>query len=153
MAGHTVFQYCPRDGVTALDADTGRESWREPAGRLLAAHDGERDVLYTGDRRLLIVDHETGRALGAVDAGGSMAAVPNGRTDAVYLLSGDGRVLCVRPLEHPYLRPKEMTAARLQLNSPPDEQAVAPEPLSAEAGQTAPPGREDPFRSKQDVSP
>jgi len=153
LAGHTVFQFCPGDGLSAVDADTGRIQWRVPNGRTFAAHLGDNPVIFAADGELLVVDRESGASLSRIAADGVFQAVPNGRTDAAYLLSSEGRVLCVRPAEVPYVRLREMASARERLNLPPAEDTAASDLAEGASQETAGPTVEDPFRSRADIVP
>jgi outer membrane protein assembly factor BamB len=148
---HTVFQYCTDHGLSAIDADTGTERWRRPDGRTLAAHTRGGDLLLTEDRRLNLVDHETGDLLQEVDAPAVTAAVSNTLDDAAYVYAADGRVLCVRLDSVPYLRRQQVLSAREQLTQPPTAETTA---ASAEAGPAS--SRtdrrdQDPLRSRRDT--
>jgi outer membrane protein assembly factor BamB len=151
LAAQTVYQYGPRNGLTALDAMTGKEKWSVPDGRMLAAHSPAGDLILTSGRRLAVVDHESGKRVGAIDASQVLKAVPNSTNDWVYLLGQGGQVLCVRLDDAPYLKRQQVAAAREQLNQPPGAQKkVEPiEPLVREPD----PLEDDPLRSKKDIQP
>jgi len=153
VVAHTVFQYCPGTGLSVIDADTGRAQWVEPLGRTLAAHLGERDVVFRMDRRMTIVDHETGKVTGTADAPRVFAAVPNGKSDAAYLLGRDGQILCVRPSSAGYPKSNAMATARRTLRVPPESKPnVSPAP-GVDDTENERPGPDNPFRSKRDARP
>ena len=149
VVAQTAYQYAGNNGLSALDAMTGKEKWRVPEGRSLAAHSPAGDVILTSTRRLAVVEHETGKLVGAIDAAQVLKAVPNSTNDSVYLLGQGGRVLCVRLDDVPYLKRQQVAAAREQLNQPPgSEKKVEPiEPLVREPD----PLEDDPLRSKKDT--
>lgn len=148
VVARTVYQYCKTQGLTAIDASTGSERWRLAEGRNLVAHSGERDYVFTDDRRLLIVDHVSGAVTTAINAFGTAFALSNTDDDAMYLFGTSGEVLCVRPDGVPYLRRQQILAARKQLNQPP-EAAVA-EPAPGPSTSTSVVDDADPFRSRWD---
>ncbi|MGB2984597.1 MAG: PQQ-binding-like beta-propeller repeat protein [Phycisphaerae bacterium] len=154
VTAHTVYQYGVGHGISAIDADTGREKWRSPNGCEFVAHSRSGDVVFTHDRRLLVVDHDSGEVQYTIDAQAVGKTVPNARNDAVYLLGPQGRILCARLDSVPYLRRQQVTAARAQLNRPPpdDVETVRRAQRGAavnEADLTA----NDPLRSRQDIRP
>jgi len=153
VAGQTVFQFCSGEGLSAVDADTGAKRWRKPEGRTLAAHLGDHDVLFTADRALLIVDHEKGDTMGRVECADAFAAVANSKSNAAYLLSSDGRILCVKPKELPYLRHDALDAARALLNQAPPGQADESGESANPAEESIRPTGDDPFRSRDDLVP
>jgi hypothetical protein len=153
VAGQTVFQFCSGDGLSAVDADTGARLWLEPEGRTLAAHLGDRDVLFTTDRALLVVDHVKGDTMERVECPDAFKAVANAKSNAVYLLSFDGRILCVKPKEVPYLRHDELDAARERLNQAQPGQADESGESTNPAEERIRPAGNDPFRSRDDLGP
>lgn len=152
VVGGTAFQTCSEEGLAALDAASGILRWRVRDAGVLAASLGDRDALFTNDGRLLIVDHETGAVSGSVEAGQVQMAVPNAWNDLVILLGRDGRMLCARPMNTPFLRAQQAEAERLRLN-------IAAVGASAAAGEEDKTGAEpapaadDPLRSRRDVRP
>lgn len=152
VAAHTVYQYCTGHGLSAIDAHTGREKWREPDGRAFVAHSRSGDVVLTHDRRLLMVDHDTGDLRFTINAPGVTGTVSNTMDDALYLLGGDGRVLCARLDSVPYLRRQRVMAARARLNQPPLDEAAAQRSRGS-AAKPRRPAISDPLRSRRDSRP
>ncbi len=149
----TVYQHCPGYGLVAIDATLGTEKWRHAGGRTLAAHMGQRDVVFTDQRRLDILDHDTGRSLATVDTYDAELAVANGLSDAVYLLERSGRVLCLRPEGVPYLRPVAVNIIRAGLSAPPPKGPVTAPGQNESPEESANPLANDPLRSRRDVGP
>lgn len=153
VAAQMVFQYCPEHGLTAMDAMTGQEKWRMEDGRALAAHSANGDVIFTTSNLIQVVHHDNGELLATVEAPLVFKAVSNARDGSVYLLGRDGRVLCARLDDVPYLRRQQVMAARQQLNLPPvDESKSSERPLAPFVPQPDP-GEDDPLRSKKDMKP
>ncbi len=152
-ASQTVYQYCVDNGLSAIDAETGTERWRHPDGRTFVAHARGGDLVLTVDRRLLVVDHESGEVRHVVDAPAVTAALSNTLDDAAYMYSGDGRVLCVRLDSVPYLRRQQVLSARQVLNQPPEVASGATG--GDEAAKSSQAGRrtDDPLRSRRDDRP
>ena len=153
VTAHTVFQYCESDGLSAIDADAGVQKWRLPAGRALAAHAEGRDVVFTQNQRMLILNHDTGEVLHGFDIHFAAGAVTNTRNEAVYLLGRDGRILCARPVGVPYLRRQDVTAARDRLNLPPLDSTEAGQGVRTETSKASDAISSDPLRSRRDRQP
>ncbi len=149
----TVYQYCPDQGLTALDAMTGREKWRLADGRSLAAHSANGDVVFTTRNLIQVVHHDKGEVLATVETPLVFKAVSNSRDDSVYLLGHDGRVLCTRLDNVPYLRRQQVLAAQAQLNQPPIDESKASERLPKAFVPEPDPSDNDPLRSKKDPKP
>lgn len=148
----TVYQFCDDNGLTALDAITGKEKWRLSSGKTLAAHSSEGDVVFTADGRLAVLDHESGAVLGDIDASAVRSVVPNAVSDSVFLLGRGSHVSCIRLDKVPYLRRQQVMAAKQNLNHRPGEgrrDADLPPPAKPEPD----PSESDPFRSRKDVQP
>lgn len=146
VVARTAYQYSQGQGLTALDADTGSERWKLADGRNLAAHSGERDFVFTTDRRLAVIDHVNGSQIASISAGGAEFAITNVDDDAIYLFGSGGEVLCARPDSVPYLRRQQILAAKKQLNLPPGEAVEAAPTVSTVPSQE----EADPFRSRWD---
>lgn len=156
VTAQAVYQYCPHLGIVALDAETGREKWRHAAGRAFVAHASGVDTIFTEDRRLEVLDHETGEMRHSIAAPAVAATVENPDHDAVILLGEDGRVLCARFGNVPYLRRQQVIAARKRLNLPPIDEAAAlkrAREASGKEGTKADRAIDDPLRSRHDINP
>ncbi len=150
VAGQTVFQFTPSQGITALDAITGDEKWQRREATQFVAHGATGDVLFAPPNRLLIVDHESGNVLSTVNTPGVNEAVANTANDSIYLFGQNGRVVCLRRDKVPYLRRQQVLITQETLNSPPST-ARPVEPMPAPRPPA--PKREDPFRSRRDTAP
>jgi len=153
VVAQTVYQFCPDHGLTALDAMSGREKWRMEDGRSLAAHSPNGDVVFSTSNLLQVVHHENGEVLATVEAPSVFKAVSNTRDGSIYLLGRDGRVLCARLDDVPYLRRQQVMAARQQLNQPPVDESKSPERLPKPFVPQPDPTEDDPLRSKKDTKP
>lgn len=153
VAAQTVFQYCPEKGLAALDAMTGREKWRMEDGRTLAAHSPNGDVVFSTSNLLRVVNHENGEAFATVETPSVFKVVSNTQDGSVYLLGRDGRVLCTRLDDSPYLRRQQVMAAKQQLNQPPVDESKSREQLPKPFVPQPDPNEDDPLRSKKDTKP
>ena len=153
VAGQTVYQYCPGHGLTALDAGTGSEKWRQADGRFLAAHSPAGDVVFTADHRIVVVDHESGDVQATIDAPMIIKPVVNTLDDSVFLLGSEGRVVCIRLGNVPYLLRQQVTAARGRLNLPPTDESTITPPPAENLEKKADPSSDDPLRSRLDKRP
>ena len=153
VAAQTVFQFCPGKGLAALDAMTGNEKWRMEDGLSLAAHSPNGDVVFSTSNLLRVVHHETGEVLATVEVPSVLKAVSNVQDGSVYLLGRDGRVVCTRLDDSPYLRRQQVMAAKQQLNQPPVDESKAREQLPKPFVPQPDPNEDDPLRSKKDTKP
>ena len=122
-------------------------------GRTLAAHSPNGDVIFTASNLLRVVHHENGEVLATVETPSVFKAVSNTRDGSVYLLGHDGRVLCTRLDDVPYLRRQQVMAARQLLNRPPVDESKLPERLIKPFVPQPDPTEDDPLRSKKDTRP
>ncbi len=153
VVAQTVYQFCPDQGLTVLDAMSGHEKWRIEDGRTLAAHSPDGDVVFSTRNLLRVVQHENGEVLATVETPSVFKAVSNTQDGSVYLLGRDGRVLCTRLDDAPYLRRQQMMAARRQLNQPPVDESKSREQFPKPFVPQPDPSEDDPLRSKKDTSP
>ena len=123
-----------------------------PYGRNFVSHTINGDFLFTGHRRLILVDHESGEVRGEINAPEVIGTVLNTRNDAVYLLGRHGRVQCARLDTVPYLRKQQVIAARAQLNSAPRND-WGTDTQSKSFATPRDPLADDPLRSRRDLKP
>ena len=155
MAGRTVFQYCPGEGITALDADSGEVLWKNPEAEHFCCRNIDHVYLATGDHRLLVIDANSGQTEGRIRLPRDVVGVRNTRDETLYLASANGRVLCGKPAGTPHLTPAQLATARRELygRSAPPETA---EPMREVQKRGAAEGvidMDDPLRSPTDVPP
>jgi outer membrane protein assembly factor BamB len=153
VAGQTVFQHCLGHGLSAIDVSSGREKWRKPDGRSFVAHSRNGDMILTHGRRLELTDSESGDVLYVLDAHAVTGVASNTRDAAAYLLAKDGRILCARLADVPYLRHQQVLAARGQLNSPPTRAESAMGRTRTTGAREDESAVRDPFRSRRDRRP
>jgi len=145
----TCYQFNERDGLSAVDINTGLVRWQRGDGlSVVGAAPGE-VVVRTSGGAIEVLDAATGATQRGFDASDARVAACNLRDSAVYLAAGDGRVECLRPEGVPYLRQQEVAASRAQLNRAPrgTDELIAPPPA-------LPPAHDaDPLRSSVDRRP
>ena len=152
--GNTVFQFCPGEGLAAIDADSGKDRWRNPAVERFAARAGASDVLFTSGQRLLIVHSETGRERAGIPAAGAFDVITNTQDATVYLLGQPNQVMALRLGDDLYLRRQQVMAARRELNLDPLKRAPSEPPVdTARRTDDTDPLANDPLRSRRDVPP
>lgn len=148
VAGDTVYQFCTGLGLVAIDTGTGRALWTSAQGRSLAARVGDRDFVFTQANRLQAIEHKSGHTIGDIPTVGTVGAVVNTQHDSVYLLGENGTVFCARPIGASHLRPREVSAARRSMNSPPPARAGSGAERAA-VDSTTVDRDSDPFRSRR----
>jgi len=146
--GDTVYQYCEENGLTALNTKDGTHRWVHATARTIASHSAEGDVLWTREHRIEIVDPKTGEVGDSIFAPQVQMTISNSANDAVYLFAADGRVLCLRIGDVPYLRRQQVSAAREMLNQTPTGRK--PRRISTRRPGVEDPIGDDPLRSKRD---
>ena len=150
LIGGTIYQYGREQGLTAIDSETGDEKWHLEEGRTLIAHTVPGDFVFTDGRKILLVDHDNGSVKQTIEGADVSGVVINTRDTALYLLARDGRVLCARMDDVPYLKRQQMIAASARLHQ--TAKAATNNPL--EGKRIVPPKRntadDDPLRSRWD---
>lgn len=147
FVARTVYQFCEKTGLSAIDSETGKVRWLVDNGRSLAAHSGDRDIVHTTDGYLLMVDHTSGAVLATIGAPSVMACLSNITDNAIYAYSAGGELFCAKPDSVPYLRRQQILAARAQLNQPPKQPDATAVTTGASTDTTQ---DSDPFRSRWD---
>jgi outer membrane protein assembly factor BamB len=142
----TCYQFCPGEGLIALNPQTGEDRWTRMDGvRYVAASSGE-VVIQTDAGTIEVLDADSGETLRSFCGGEMQTAARNLEDDRVFLLAADGRLECVRPEGVPYLRRQQVAASRANLKRKPSERAKIeppPPPLPQ-------PEETNPLRSKRD---
>lgn len=152
LVAQTVFQFCEKVGMIALDAGSGVEQWRVPGARSFVIHAGGRDLLYTDDGRLVSIDHASGKQQASGSVALALEVLPNPDDSAVFMLGADGTVVCARSEGTPYLRRQQILAARERLNLPPPAFEPQTRPAPSLQPETDPRAK-DPLRSRYDQGP
>lgn len=150
LARHLVFQNSDRDGLTAMEPDSGAIRWRRPDSKQFVADTKAGVVFWTRDNNLVVVDPETGEAVTGVATSHVGTVVQNTQSDTVFLLGKAGTINALRLGDVPYLKRQQILSARRTLNQKP----------VAASGTTEPPVTttddarhrvDDPLRSKRDI--
>ncbi|GBD35177.1 Outer membrane protein assembly factor BamB [bacterium HR36] len=96
LLGNRVFVAAASRGLFCLERDTGRVQWQQLEAREFIATSPRLVFALDQDRRLMVLERESGAVLGRAAGNSQWRAVANQFTDRVYLLSGDGRLYCFR---------------------------------------------------------
>ncbi len=155
VIGNMVFQYCDTEGVSAIDAETGKVLWNAPGAKKVVCRTGDR-VIVSADMKLLQIAAETGEVLETVHIPPHTRPLVNTEDETLYLVSRLGTVFCAKPKGHPYLTPEAVALAKRELHQPPE---IATDTDNEEELKPRSPKRsevinwEDPLRSTTDIPP
>lgn len=154
-----AFQYCPDDGVCAVETPVQikgeRIRWKLREGRrLLTVSGGKAYVLTTRDD-VAVADLATGKVDMKIPAAGFSLAIPRPNDGAVLIASGDGRLFCARGKDAPPLSQSDIQKVLAGRRSKATSQPVAavgepPAPAPKPGIQTTVPG--GPLGGKSKVS-
>lgn len=154
VAGQTVYQYGPEEGLFAVELDSGELLWRCSEARAFVAARGEEAYLASADgEHLLAVDNRTGQVLRSLEIPDTAVVVSNPRDDGIYLVSAGNRVLCLRPADVPYLTLEEIAAVRARLSRSADRTDEAMRAAPATETRSQDNLLDDPLRSRRDIAP
>lgn len=134
--GSEVYVIAEGKGMFEIDANTGLERWHNPhPARFVSAGPTK---IYTRDRlgSLVILDRETGRLRGAVDASRFDVPVRNVENDRIYLASSRGLIVCLREVELD--RPLAVGPSTPGESSRAEGSDAAPQPQPAEEPDSTP---------------
>lgn len=148
-SGGVVFQSLGDEGLAAVDVDNGHELWRRKDSQTVVGRSGDRIFVFCEGPRLDALGRKDGKREGSSSLRGVNTVVSNVADDFVYMAAADGRLLCARSSDVPYLRPADTRQARQQLNRPSVGAVEAPVIADVEKPEQAAP-TEDPFRSRRD---
>lgn len=151
-----IYQYCPDDGLVALDATETvvdeRVRWRLPRGRALLTTDPLHSYVLSGDGAILKVDSATGKIAGEIPAPGFSFALPAERLNTIFVASADGRLFCARPKNVPYLRQEDIRAALMPTASRPAAETPETSAAAAAAAEAEAPKKGLPIGGKSKVT-
>jgi outer membrane protein assembly factor BamB len=154
VAGQTVYQHGPEEGLFAVALDSGELLWRCGEARAFVAARGQEAYLASADgEHLLAVDNRTGQVLRSLEVPDTAVMVCNPRDDAIYLVSAWKRVLCLRPADVPYLTLEEIAAVRERLSRGGDRTDEAIQAAPATETGSRDDLLDDPLRSRRDIAP
>ncbi|MFQ5495749.1 MAG: hypothetical protein ACE5EX_10255, partial [Phycisphaerae bacterium] len=138
-------------GLSAVDAATGRQRWNMERAESFAARTPQGDFVVLAGGEIVLLDPVRGNVLHRINAPGAAAVVTNTADDAMYVLGRTGRVVCLRLDSVPYLRRQQILAARARLR-------LGPAPATPGRQDDTAPSRftrrgDDPLRSRHDIKP
>jgi len=145
-----VYQYSPKEGMTAVEADSGEVRWRRPECIRFVSRSKAGVTMWTADGNLAVIDPETGEAVTGITTLDVHGVVSNTQNDAAFLLGRDGTINALRLGDIPYLKRQEILAARRKLNQKPAErQTLIDQPKVPDRTERR--RDDDPLRSKRDI--
>jgi outer membrane protein assembly factor BamB len=127
-----VYQYCPADGLVAVEAAAvgvvgERLRWKLPAGRMALTVHGDQVYVLTHNETIAAVQIKTGEVTHTIPAPGLALGIPTPALETVYLASADGRVFCARPRGVPPLQREDvLNALRPAATAAEEPTTVAP---------------------------
>jgi outer membrane protein assembly factor BamB len=134
-----AFQYCPDDGLVAVNTATmgvdERLRWKLRAGRTLLTVDDQYAYVLTQDQTVVAAGLGSGEVARTLPAAGLTLFAPSPDRMAIFLAGTDGRLICIRPRGTAPVTQKDVLAA---LNPPagaeeaPTTAPVATRPSTAE---------------------
>jgi outer membrane protein assembly factor BamB len=147
-----AFQYCPDDGLTAVNTGTvevqERVRWVFPRGRSLLTADERLAYVLSSDESIVIAKLNDGEIVHTISASGFSVPMPSPDEPALYIASKDGRLFCARKRGAAPVQADDVTQA---MQPPGEAEEQAPEMAAGAAGAAAP--REDPLKSKRPGPP
>jgi outer membrane protein assembly factor BamB len=112
VIGDIAYQYCPLDGVVAINVDEFDEEkrvrWRLPNGRMTLTSDADYTYVLTRDETIAVVGRQVAHS---IPAPGLIMPMPDVTNMSIILAGVDGRIFCARPADAPYLRAEEVQAS------------------------------------------
>jgi len=130
-----VYQYCPADGVVAVDATSiglteERIRWKLPAGRKALTTHGGRVFILTQEDTLVAANVKDGSLTATIPACGFTLPIPAPNASTVFLAAPDGRIFCARPLGVPPLQQADLMAALRTPGAAQEEGLAASQPAT-----------------------
>jgi outer membrane protein assembly factor BamB len=105
-------------GVYAVNAQDGTLRWVHPEGTAFLADLGKDVLVFAESKALHRLDKGTGRVLGRCAAGNVQLLAPGSATPAGFVAASDGRVLCIRSVDQPYLTREALDAIMRSAQQP-----------------------------------
>lgn len=131
-----VFQYCPDDGLvavnTAMSGVEQRLRWKLPRGRRLLTVDKQNAYVLSLDESILVADLEDGEVRQTIPADGFTLGIAHPWKTALYIASPDGRLFCARPRGAPLVQRDDLHKAMLPPEEKSDESETAEQVAEAE---------------------
>jgi outer membrane protein assembly factor BamB len=105
----TIFQYADDDGLYAVDLHTGEQRWRLADGRYVAAVVEGVAYVIDANQQMRLIDELSGEQIGMIDMSDFTMIMPNADGSAIYAVTDDQILYCLRPLSAGYLTPDMLT--------------------------------------------
>jgi outer membrane protein assembly factor BamB len=115
-------------GMYAIEPLTGKLRWAfDQAGQFLAEHEGTAYLFQPGEA-VYQIDVTTGTTVRSMASPVAMVSVPSPHETTLYIASEDGRLMCIRPKDVPYLRRAQFEKALGGSSAPKDKTTGEGEP-------------------------
>jgi outer membrane protein assembly factor BamB len=142
LTTQNVYQYCPADGLCAVDATTigpreDRILWKMPSGRAALTTHEDRVYILTQEDTLVAANAKDGTVMATVPANDLTLPMPAPGSSTVFLASPDGRIFCARPLGVPPLQESDLLAALRAPGAAPEAGLATTQPSSQPAAPPA----------------
>lgn len=152
-----IYQPGEPTGIFAVDPVSGKLRWTVGQASDFLAEQGDTTYLFESGQAILQVETKTGELIRAIPCPDAALSVGNTRDTTIYLAGYDGRLMCIRPKDVPYLRRAQFEAAMRGLPEPKKKDEVAKvDKAPKEVQDTDVPGRrvaDDPLRSRSALTP
>lgn len=131
-----AYQYCPDDGVVAIEIDMQKEDerirWRHRSGRAALTADERNAFILTTRNTIDAVNLVDGTITQEIPAGGFNIAIPSPQNRAIIVADRRGRVFCARPRGTPLPTAEQVREAALPGSTPMTQPAATqPAPIPA----------------------
>jgi outer membrane protein assembly factor BamB len=99
----SIYQYADKDALYSVSIIDGKQRWRMPEGRLVAAAMDGKVYVIDKDNQLRVVDDGSGSVDKTLPMTGMEMFARNTQIPAIYGVTADGAVYCVRKQEAGHL--------------------------------------------------
>ncbi len=118
IAGRTLYQDCGSAGLFAVDIDSGDMTWAQAkAGPFVARKADRVFALAANGEQILWLDNDSGSVIRALPLRDLSLATANAGSEAMYLVSKQNQVVCVRAEDVPPVTLAALSAARANRNA------------------------------------
>lgn len=154
LTSDIAYQFCPDDGVVAVDVDPLKEGqrlrWKIQRGRSLLTRDATRSFILTRDDSIQVAMTKDGAYGPTILAPGFTIPIPSPKNYSVLIGSTDGRLFCARSKDAPPLTAAQVTAS---LYPPPQAPPAPLLPTSRPSGDDADRANSNPLTARQSSLP
>jgi len=95
-----VYQYGRYEGLSAIDKESGERLWQLAEGVDLLAEANGKAYVITNAETLVVMDNKKAKQLYSVNLAGVSRHAANVADSKIYIADKNGRIACLRPIEH-----------------------------------------------------